>query len=435
MTGPGADAGPHDAYAALRSANYRRFAGGWLCSVLVLQMLATAVGWEIYQRTDSPLHLGLVGLVQAVPVVLLAIVGGHTADVADRRRIIAVTQVGFALGAALLAAASLWALPLIVTYAALAGMACVRAFSMPARASILPLVVEPHEFQNAVTWNSSVFQFSALAGPVAAGGIIALTGAAWPVYAAGTAGTLVFAVTILTVRTRPQEALTEPRSGRTMLAGMSHVWRERTIFAALSLDMLAVLFGGATALFPVYARDILGTGPVGLGLLRAAPYAGALAMALVLAHRPPFRRAGPALLGSVAGYGAAMVVFGLSGSLRVALGALLVAGALDEISVVVRHVLVQVRTPDALRGRVSAVNSIFIECSNELGSFESGLVARFFGPVVAVVSGGLGTIAVTGLIGWTVPAIRRLGVIAPAPPAPRPEPARDRTSPAPAGAP
>jgi hypothetical protein len=194
-----------------------------------------------------------------------------------------------------------------------------------------------------------------------------------------------------------------------MTAGAGHLWREKTVLAAITLDLFAVLLGGATALMPVYAKDILGVGPVGLGALKAAPFVGAFLMALVLAHRPPFKRAGMSLLLSVAGFGVATIVFGVSTWFPLSLAMLIVLGGLDNISVVIRHVLVQVRTPDALRGRVSAVNSVFIESSNELGAFESGLVAKLFGPIFSVVSGGIGTMLVVAGIAWLWPEVRRLG--------------------------
>jgi MFS family permease len=194
-----------------------------------------------------------------------------------------------------------------------------------------------------------------------------------------------------------------------MFHGAEHIWREKTILGALTLDLLAVLFGGATALLPVYAKEILHCGPEGLGALRAAPYVGAFLMAIWLAARPSFRHAGRALLWSVVVFGVCMIVFGLSTSLWLSMAVLAISGAADNISVVIRHMLVQTRTPDELRGRTSAVNSVFIECSNEVGAFESGLVARLVGPVFSVVSGGIGTLVITGLIAWWLPDLRRLG--------------------------
>jgi MFS family permease len=397
------------AFAAFASPNYRLYVAGFLCSSSTLQMLATAVGWEVYERTRDPLQLGYVGLARALPVVLLALFAGHLADVWDRRRLLVITQAGFAVGAAALGTASLHQAPLWTLYVILVLTGCCRAFNGPARNSLLPLLVPGRVFQNAVTWNANAFQLSAIAGPVVGGLIIAWTGAAWPVYAATAAGTLVFAAAVFFTRPAPQQRVDAGFSPAEFFAGAAHIRRERTIFGAISLDMLAVFFGGATALLPVFAGPaILNAGPVALGALRSAVYVGALLMGLWLARHHEFRRAGPALLWSVAGFGVATIVFGLSTNLWLSLAALVVAGAFDQVSVVIRHVLVQTRTPDHLRGRVSAVNSVFIECSNELGGFESGLVAHWFGPVFSVVSGGVGTLLVVAGIAAGVPELRGL---------------------------
>jgi len=372
------------------------------------QMQSVAIGWELYERTHSAFSLGLVGLAQAVPVVALTLAGGQAADLYDRRRIVIISQVVFALCAAALALLSLLHGPVQLVYAVLATAGAARAFNSPARAALLPLLVEPEIFGNVVTWSSSVFQFCAIVGPALGGLLIEVTHAAWPVYVCAAAGFLAFAFGLGGVRPRVGERRSTSASLQTLGAGVAFVRREKTILAAITLDLFAVLLGGATALLPVYARDILQVGPTGLGLLKAAPYVGALLMALTLAHRPPFRNAGPALLWSVAGFGVATIVFGLSTLFPLSLAMLALAGACDNISVVIRHILVQMRTPDEVRGRVSAVNSVFIECSNELGSFESGTVAKFFGPVVSVVSGGIGTILVVLAIAAAWPEIRRL---------------------------
>lgn len=410
---------PHQPYAALKSPNYRRFALGYVLSACGLQMLGTAVGWEIYERTGDALHLGYAGLARALPVLVLALPAGHLIDRLSRKRVLVMTQIGMGVAAAVLAAASytvpmedargVWAM-----YVALVLMGCARSFNGPSRSSLLPAIVGPRDFHNAVTWNSGIFQLSSTVGPILAGLMIAWWGGAWPVYLACAVTCFVFAVTASALRPRARAPL--PAGGRgSMLSGASHVWREKTILGTITLDLFAVLLGGATALLPVYAKDILKVGPEGLGLLRASPYVGSFVMAIVLAHRPPFKRAGRTLLLSVAGFGACTIVFGFCGEFgraagfAVALASLGVAGAMDSISVVVRHVLVQVRTPDHLRGRVSAVNSVFIESSNELGAFESGLVARFFGPVFSVVSGGIGTLVVVGAVALALPQLRRLG--------------------------
>lgn len=397
------------AFVAWGLRNYRLFATGFICSSTSLQMLSTAVAWEVYDRTGDPLALGLVGLARALPVVLLALVAGHFADVWDRQKLLSATQACFAVCALGLAVASALSAPIWMLYALLVLLGCSRAFNGPSRNSLIPLLVPAHAFQNAVTWNANVFQLSAIVGPLIAGVVIEFAGVAWPVYLCTVAGTLLLSLTSRMLRPTPQERSTGAFSMGVFLAGARHIWRERTVFGAISLDMLAVFFGGATALLPIFAGpEVLDAGPVGLGALRAAPFVGALGMGLFLTRKHDFERAGASLLWSVAGFGVATIVFGLSTTLWLSLSALVAAGALDQVSVVIRHVLVQMRTPDALRGRVSAVNSMFIECSNELGGFESGVVAHWFGPIISVVSGGIGTLLVVSGIAGGVPELRRL---------------------------
>ncbi|MGE3109153.1 MAG: MFS transporter [Phycisphaerales bacterium] len=421
-----ADDAPHDPFAAVRVANYRLFASGFVFSSTGLQMLATALGWEMYDRTSDPFVLGLVGLCRALPVVLMALPAGYVIDSFERRRVLVMTQVGFALAAGLLALVSRERVPLWIMFVLITLMGCVRSFNGPVRSSLLPDLVPEGTFANAVTWNSFMFQISAIGGPLLAGWIIHAAGAAWPVYLCTSGGCTVFALSSIWLRPLRAHAVSAggsrgaPRrlSLRGMVAGMSHVWRERTILAAIALDLFAVLLGGATALLPVYADDILHVGPVGLGWLKAAPFIGAAVMGVVLAYVPLRRRAGIKTLVCVAGFGACTIVFGLSTSFVLSMGALIVLGALDAVSVVVRHVLVQIRTPRELRGRVSAVNSVFIECSNELGGFESGAVARLatsvggvttaVGSVISVVSGGIGTIIVVIGVALLLPEMRKL---------------------------
>lgn len=442
---PGDDrADEHDPYAALRVPDYRRFAGGWVIASMGLQMQGMALGWEIYERTHSAFHLGIVGLCRALPVIALALPAGQIVDSLNRKTVLIWTQIAFAIVSAGIAAASFFEADLVWMYVLVVVSGCARVFNGPSRASLLPQIIpagpdgrtDPNIFHNAVTWNSGMFHLSAVAGPMLGGLIIdwmlhaaparppgqSITAAAWPVYAFTCVGCLLFAASACFMRPRPHRrpegrlSLGNLRLG--MLEGARHVWREKTILGAITLDLFAVLLGGATALMPVYAKDILHVGPQGLGALRAAPYLGAVLMALALAHRPPFERAGRAMLWSVAGYGACIIVFGLSRSFLLSLLVLLLSGMLDNISVVVRHVLVQMRTPEHLRGRVSAVNSVFIESSNELGAFRAGsmavLMARILGAstlgaVASVVAGGFGTIlVVAGVAAW-LPEVRRLG--------------------------
>lgn len=423
----------HDPFAALRESNYRFFIAGWLPASIGLQMQATALAWEVYERTRDPLSLGIMGLARALPTVMLALPAGRIVDLVDRRRVLMTTQFGFAITGILLVFGSIawgrgwlgagssgvWWMYLLV---ALTG--CARVFNGPSRSSLLPTIFRSGAagatFHNAVTWNSGVFQLAAMVGPIVAGALIAWTGHAWPAYATAAASCLWFAISAMLIRPYDIGHRDEPSVASVLhlfrpsvllpgiLEGIRHVQRERTVLGAIVLDLFAVLLGGATALMPVYAKEILHVGPVGLGSLKAAPFVGALAVALMLTRQRPFQKAGPALLWSVAGFGLCTIVFGISRSFWLSIAMLAILGGLDNISVVIRSVLVSVRTPDHLRGRVAAVNSVFIECSNEVGGFESGLVAKLLGPVFSVVSGGVGTILVVIGMAWWIPELRRL---------------------------
>ena len=378
------------------------------------EMQVVAVGWELYERTKSPTALGLVGLAMFLPMLLLTLPAGHAADRHSRKALMLGSQglMQAALSSLGLAALSYWKGPVGLAYASpwrLAGGA--SALGRPARGAILRQLVPDHLVGVAVTWNSSGWQFASVAGPALGGLVIALTGGATWVFvidfglALGVIAALVFA----SLRPSEVERASEPISFESLLAGLRFVLGTEMILAAITLDLFAVLLGGAVALLPVFAKDILQIGPVGLGWLRAAPSVGAVLMALTLAHRPPLRRAGPALLCAVTGFGAATIGFGLSRNPYLSFGLLAITGALDMVSVVVRSTLVQVLTPESMRGRVGAVNSIFIGSSNELGGFESGITARYFGPVASVVGGGIGTILVVLAVctGW--PSVRGLG--------------------------
>ncbi|MFN9975886.1 MAG: MFS transporter [Phycisphaerae bacterium] len=441
----------NDPFAAMRFANYRLFAFGFLTSATGLQMMGMGLAWEIYERakaegflgTDgAALALGLIGLARALPVVAMALPAGYVIDSFDRKKVLVVTQSGFALMAALLAFASfstaaLWVMFLLVT---LSG--CVRSFNGPTRSSLLPDLVPDHVFPNAVTWNSGLFQVAAIGGPLLGGLLIAHFNQAWPVYAISAGLCVLFALTAAGLRPIAHHHAPAPMTVKGMVAGMSHLYREKTILAAITLDLFAVLLGGATALLPIYAKEILHVGPVGLGVLKAAPYIGATIMAFILAIYPLERRTGMWMLISVAGFGVFTIIFGLSTSFWLSMTALIMLGGLDNISVVVRHVLVQMRTPRHIRGRVSAVNSVFIECSNELGAFESGAVAKLAAPwfgavggaVFSVVSGGIGTLLVVAGVAALIPEIRRLDRLTPKDEA-KPTPNPDNPIPSVAGSP
>jgi MFS family permease len=394
----------HDPYAALRHRDYRLLLAAGVLASVGGEIQATAVGWELYVRTGSAAYLGLAGLAQFLPVLLLALPAGQAADRYSRRLLFQAAQATAAIASLGLAVLSFWQGPVELTVwlmfgcLVLAGVA--RAFSAPTRFSLLAQVVPPETLGNAVTWNSSGWQFANVAGP-ALGGLALAAAAGWAAPAYLLAALCSLACVALLTPVRPRQVTARPtatRSLASLLAGVAFVWRSELLLAAITLDLFAVLLGGATTLLPIYAKDILQVGVVGLGWLRAAPAMGAVVMGLWLAHRPPLRRPGAALLLAVAGFGAATIVFGFSQYVWLSFAALALTGALDNVSVVVRGTLMQTLTPDDMRGRVAAVNSVFISSSNELGGFESGAAAALFGPVVSVVAGGVGTILVVLLV-------------------------------------
>ena len=432
----------HDPYAALRHTGYRRFLIGNFLANVGRQAFNVAAAWQIYQWTNSATALGLVGLVNVLPLFALVLPAGALADRVDRRLIIMrTTLVSTALSLVLVLVthfhasiphlgilesangvlrsialvferhtdpASLHfdnpALPL--TYLILLVQACLRVLAGPSRGAFVPLLVPQSALGNAITWTSSSFELSTVLGPALGGLVVALTNYSTvyllDVLAGGIFVTMLFGV-------HPAEGSRRAAAPRTgMLAGVQFMSRNPNILAAMSLDLFAVVLGGATALLPIYADKILHVGPAGLGWLRAAPAAGAICMAMFTAHRPGARRPGLLMLWSVAGFGAAMSLFSLSTVFWLSLLALFFSGAFDNYSVVVRHSLVQLMTPDALRGRVTAVNQLFIGSSNEISALRAGLSAALFGPVMAAGVGGLGTIAVTGLIALLVPSLKRV---------------------------
>jgi MFS family permease len=401
-----------DPYAALRFRDFRLLIVGRLIAQIGEMTVSVGVGWELYERTGDALALGLVGLVQIVPVILLSVVGGYVADRYDRRRVTLISQLVLMACSLALAAISITDGPLWLFYAVLGLIGAARAFNNPAESALTPLTVPPDHYMNAVTWNSTVWQFSSILGPALGGFLIALANDAALVYIvnAASGGVLVAALLMLHVR---QVVFSD--AGETPIQSISKGWsflrRSHVILGSITLDMFAVLFGGATFLLPVFAKDILMVDATGLGILRAAPSVGALLMALTIARRPPFQRAGRTLLLAVAGFGVATIVFGLSTSFWLSLAMLFLLGALDNISVVVRHTLIMIQTPDEMRGRVAAVNSVFIGASNELGGFESGVAAAVLGPVGAVVFGGIGTMVVVAAIAYLVPPLRRYGML------------------------
>jgi predicted MFS family arabinose efflux permease len=386
-------------------------------------MLQVALGWELYERTHSALALGFVGLVTAIPVVLLALPAGHLADRMDRKKIVVAAQVVFILMSLSLSVLSYVTGPIFLIYAILLVGGIAQAYNNPARSALLPRLVPAEVFANAVTWSSSGFQTAAVVGPAIGGLVIALQHRATGAYLLDAILTTLYLVMLLGIRgdavkvdaTTSITALRprEPMTFKSLIAGMRFVMDTKVILAALTLDLFAVLFGGATALLPIFAKDILHVGPEGLGWLRAAPSVGALIVMMTIAHRPPMQKTGWTLILAVTGFGIATIVFGLSRSFGLSMAMLFILGGLDGISMIIRGTLVQLWTPDEMRGRVSAVNSVFIDMSNELGGFESGALAAVVGPIAAVVGGGIGTIVVVAGVAYAWPELRRLGSLSP----------------------
>jgi MFS family permease len=398
----------HDAYAAFRIPAYRSYFTGNLIFILGIQMLKVAVGWEMLERTGSAFHLGLIGLVQFIPQVALVAVAGHVTDVHNRKHILMAAVSLTALAAAVLAFnAALWG-QIFVMYACLLAAGTARAFWMPARSALLPRIVPLSIFSNAVSWNSSGFEISTFIGQ-AIGGFLIYYGGVTAVYVLNAVLIGCFALLLVRIpysHSAPAESVLSLHS---LSAGFRFIWKTKVVLSVMMLDMFGVMLGGATALMPIFARDILHVGARGLGWLHAAPSAGAFVSALTQAHRGPLRRAGRTILLAVACFGLATIIFGISRSFPLSLAMLFVLGVCDNISVVVRSTLVQTSTPDDMRGRVSALNGLFIGTSNELGAFESGTVAGLMGPVASVVLGGFGTILVALITGWLSPSLRKYG--------------------------
>ncbi len=433
----------HDPYGAFRSRNFSFYAAGNLISVIGRQMLMISLEWEIYARTNSATALGLVGLAIALPVVLLSLPAGHIADRYSRKAILLVTQAISAICSLALAFLSWqhlaipgwtilrkgnhaletvagvferhatyqfadYSLPLI--YFVLLISATARTFGWAARAAYFPKLVPREIFANAVTWNSSLFQVGSVVGP-ALGGLLLVRADFPAIYVLDAICALTFFALVLPIKSGDQGGRAESNPWASLIAGMRFVLSRKVILATITLDMVAVLLGGATALLPIFADQILHCGPVGLGWMRAAPGIGAFAMALLIAYLPPMKQAGKTLLWVVAGFGVATIGFGLSHWLWFSLIMLFLTGVFDSVSVVIRHTIIQLLTPDEMRGRISAVNNIFIGTSNELGALESGLTAALFGPVISVVAGGVGTILVVFGVSAIWPETRKIGAL------------------------
>jgi len=385
--------------AALGHRDFLRYLIARLLATIAVQMQTVAIGWQVYAVTQDPLDLGLIGLSQFLPFILLILPAGHLADRRDRRRIVLLCYALEMLGAlALLAFSFVGLRSAVPVFGVMLVFGMARAFAMPTEQALVPNLVPPEHFGNAVALASSTFQVATILGPTL-GGVLYLAGAEAG-YGSAAALLLVAVVLLSTLRSGgPNEGPQEPATLRALLSGLSFVRTRPNVLGAISLDLFAVLFGGATALLPIYASDILEVGPTGLGLLRTAPAIGAAACAAVIAFLPISRRVGHWMFGGVALFGVATLLFGASRSFWVSLAALVVLGAGDMVSVYIRHLLVQLETPDAIRGRVSAVNGVFIGASNELGEFRAGVMAAWWGAVPAVLIGGAVTLAVAAV--WT----------------------------------
>jgi MFS family permease len=401
---------------ALAYPDFRLFQLARLSVVVGVEMQSVAVGWHVYELTQEPLALGFVGLTQFLPGMLLFLISGQVADRINRRRLLVFCYLALAICSGLL----MWTncsqnQSVGAIYGILVLIGTVRAFSGPASRAILPLLVAEEHFPNAVAWTATVFQAGTLLGPALGGVVYAVFGGPNAVFSLASAGALAAAALTFRMTTRPQAASSEDLGAHAIFAGLRYIFRQKLILGSISLDLFAVLFGGAIALLPVYASDILQVGPVGLGLLRSAPAVGALAMAVALAYRPLVRNVGATLLWCVAGFGVFTILFGISRSLVLSLLMLLMAGAFDMVSVIIRNTLVQMATPDQMRGRVTAVELIFIGASNELGEFESGLTAHWFGTVPAVILGGVASLLVTLMWAYAFPELRKADRFTPPP--------------------
>ncbi len=372
-------------------------------------MLFFAISWEMWLRTRDAFVLGLVGLVQVIPIILISLPAGHVADQFNRRRIVLLTQLVFAICSLSLAAVSTFQWPLVWVFVILFVFGLARAFNETASSTLLPESVPPHLFGNAATWSSSAWQTASIVGPALAGGVIAMVGQVTWIYIADAVAALAFVLLVTQMQGKPLPLSKKTETWASLKEGMRFLRETKVLLAAITLDMFAVMFGGAVALMPVYATDVLNVGPEWLGVMRAVPSIGAITVTFLLAHLPPFRKTGVTLLWAVSGYGLATIVFGVSSNIWLSITMLGILGGLDNISVVIRSTMMLTQVPDEMRGRASAINAIFIGGSNELGQFESGVLASILGPVGAVVAGGIGTLLVVLGVAKAWPDLIKLG--------------------------
>ncbi|GIV79699.1 MFS transporter [Litorilinea aerophila] len=399
----------HDPYAAFRIRNYRLYIIGWFIALVGTRIQSIAIAWEMYQRTGEALSLGLVGLAQALPTMALALPAGFLADKFNRTRLVMLSLAAMTLTSLALAGLSVAQGSIAWMYFFLFLDAAAVMIGRPARTALVPQLVPAEVFPNAVTWNTSMMQIASVLGPALGGVIVAFN--VPMAYVITAASSLLFLVMLARLDFRFDTRPVGGASLQTLLAGIQFVWKTRIILTMISLDLFAVLLGGAVYLLPIYAEDILQVGATGFGWLRAAPAIGAFCMAMLMVYLPPMKHAGRALLLNVAGFGVATIIFGISKSFWLSFAMLFLTGAFDNVSMIVRQTLQQLLTPDHMRGRVSAVSSVFVGASNELGGLESGLVAHWFGPVVSVVSGGIGTLLVVAGAALLSPRLRNFGAL------------------------
>ncbi|MCU0418579.1 MAG: MFS transporter [Cyclobacteriaceae bacterium] len=403
----------NDAYAALRLPEFRLFLSARVCLTVAIQIQAVVVGWQVYEITKDELALGLIGLAEAIPYIIVSLYAGHVADVVERKKIIMTT-----IGLLAICSIGLFSFTLIPgfflawralpIYAVIFLSGIARGFLSPALFAFMPQLVPTDRFKNAITWNSTFWEASAILGP-ALGGIIYTVFDVTVAYAVVVVLLLTGMVLALLIKTRPLPPATkEPDVFDKIRAGLNFVFGNKLILSAISLDLFAVLFGGAVALLPIFAEEILHVGAWGLGLLRCAPSVGAVLMAFYIAHNPIKRHMGKILLWAVAGFGLSMIAFALSQNFFLSLALLMVSGGFDCVSVIIRSTLLQTLTPENMKGRVSAVNNIFIGSSNEIGMFESGVAARLLGVVPSVIFGGCMTLGVVSATAWLSKSLRRL---------------------------
>lgn len=406
----------HDPYSALRIGEFRNFILARFFLTIASLMQAVIVGWQVYELTKDPLSLGLVGLAEVIPSIAVSFFAGHIVDTSVRKHVLMLAYGLMFICSIFLFVISTDAIGFITSikvnaiYSSIFISGIARGFSMPSAFAFWSQLIPQKIFANAVTWNTSTWQLGAVTGPAIAGFVFALLGYSMT-YVIVAIITLSAIILLSFIKKRPKPEVTEENSLLERLtAGIKFVYKNKIILNAITLDMFAVLFGGATALLPIFSAEILFVGPEGLGMLRAAPSVGALIMAVTLTRHPPTRNAGRILLMCVFGFGISMLVFAVSKSFILSLSALAIGGAFDAVSVVIRSTIIQLMTPDNMKGRVSAVNSIFVGSSNEIGAFESGLAAKIMGTVPSVIFGGAMTLVVVFIVWFFSPKLRKLSL-------------------------